>query len=181
MIAGVPIIETARLRLRGHRIADFADCAAMWGDAEVVRYIGGRPFAADEVWARLLRYAGHWALLRFGYWVIEEKAAGRFVGEAGFADFKRDIGTSLKDTPEIGWVLMPWAHGKGFATEAVGAVVAWGDRHLPAKQSWCMIQPENQASLRVARKCGYREFERTTYKGQPTIVFRRRSDAVATS
>ena len=169
----IPTIETARLRLRGHRIDDFEDCMAMWGDAEVVRYIGGRPSSAEEVWARLLRYAGHWALLRFGFWVIEEMAAGRFVGEAGFADYKRDIETSLKNTPEIGWALAPSAHGKGFATEAVRAVVAWGDRHLPAKQSWCIIQPENQASIGVALKCGYEEFERTTYKGQPTIVFRR--------
>jgi len=171
--AGVPIIETTRLRLRGHRIDDFGDCAAMWSDAQVVRYIGGRPFSVEEVWARLLRYAGHWALLRFGFWVIEEKASGRFIGEAGFADYKRNIETSLKDTPEIGWALVPWAHGQGFATEAVGAIVAWGDRHPLAKQSWCMIQPENRASIQVAQKCGYREFERTTYKGQPTIVFRR--------
>lgn len=171
--AGVPIIETARLRLRGHRIEDFGDCAAMWGDAEVVRYIGGRSFSAEEVWARLLRYAGHWTLLHFGFWVIEEKASGRFIGETGFADYKRDIGTSLKDRPEIGWVLAPRAHGQGFATEAVAAAVAWGDRHLLARQSWCMIQPENRASIRVAQKCGYREFERTTYKEQPTILFRR--------
>jgi RimJ/RimL family protein N-acetyltransferase len=169
----IPVVETARLRLRGHRIEDFGDCAAMWGDAQVVRYIGGRSFSAEEVWARLLRYAGHWALLRFGFWVIEEKASGRFIGETGFADYKRDIETSLKDTPEIGWALAPGAHGRGFATEAVGAAVAWGDQHLLAKQSWCMIQPENQASICVAQKCGYREFERTTYKGQPTIVFRR--------
>jgi RimJ/RimL family protein N-acetyltransferase len=168
-----PVIETARLRLRGHRIEDFEDSLALWRDAQVVRYIGGRPFSAEEVWARLLRYVGHWTLLGFGFWLIEEKDSGRFVGEAGFADYKRDIETAPKDTPEIGWALAPRAHGKGFATEAVGAVVTWGDRQLPAKQSWCMIQPENQASIRVALKCGYREIARATYKEQPQILFRR--------
>jgi len=173
MIPAIPVIETARLRLRGHRVEDFADCLALWRDAQVVRYIGGRPSTEEEVWARLLRYAGHWTLLGFGFWLIEEQASGRFVGEAGFADYKREIETALKDKPEIGWALAPRAHGQGFATEAVRAVVAWGDRHLPARQSWCMIQPENRASIRVAQKCGYGEFERTTYKGHPTIIFQR--------
>jgi len=51
----VPPLETARLRLRGHRVEDFAACAAMWADPVVTRYIGGRPFTAEEVWTRLLR------------------------------------------------------------------------------------------------------------------------------
>jgi hypothetical protein len=38
-------------------------------------------------------YIGHWALMGFGYWVIEEKATGEFVGDVGFADFKRFAGT----------------------------------------------------------------------------------------
>jgi len=37
----VPVVETERLRLRGYRPEDFADCAAMWADPEVTRYIGG--------------------------------------------------------------------------------------------------------------------------------------------
>ena len=61
-----PVIETARLRMRAHRVEDLDICAAMWADPEVVRYIGARPYLREEVWARLLRYAGHWALLRYG-------------------------------------------------------------------------------------------------------------------
>ena len=87
----VPVLETERLRLRGHRLDDFAASSAMWADEVVTRYIGGRPFTEEEVWARLLRYVGHWALVGYGYWVLEEKATGAFVGEMGFGDFKRDI------------------------------------------------------------------------------------------
>ena len=176
MITEIPIIETARLRLRGHRVADFGDCAAMWGDAAVARYISGRPSSTDESWARMLRYAGLWALLGYGYWALEEKASRRFVGDVGFADFKRDIEPSFGGAPEIGWALASWAHGKGFATEAVSAAVAWGDRHFGAAPTVCMIAPENAASIRVAEKCGYREYARTAYKGQPTILFRREGD-----
>ena len=144
----------------------------MWADPRVTRHIGGRPSTRQQTWSRLLTYTGHWALLGFGYWAIEEKASGRYAGDVGFADFKRAVQPSL-DAPEIGWALMPWAQGRGLATEAVGAAVGWGDRHLGARATACMIDPDNAASIRVAAKCGYREFARATYKGQPTILFRR--------
>jgi len=179
---GVPILETERLKLRGHRVDDFIHCAAMWADGKVTEYIGGKPLTEEESWARLLRYVGHWGLLGFGYWVVEEKVTGDFVGEVGFADYKRDLEPSLKGVPEIGWVFVPRVHGKGYATEAVRAVVAWGDVHFSASPGWgartaCIIAPENLASIRVAVKCGYREWQRTTYKGQPTLMFVREAGA----
>ncbi len=166
----VPILETARLRLRGHRLDDFAACSAMWADPVVTRHIGGKPSTQEEVWTRLLRYVGHWAWLGFGYWALEEKASGEFIGELGFADFKRDIEPLLKDMPELGWALVSRAHGKGYATEAVGAATVWGDEHFGRKQTACLIHPENLASIRVAEKCGYRESQRTTYKDHEVIL-----------
>ena len=166
-------METERLTLRRHRVTDLDDCVAMWADPRVTRHIGGRPFTAEEVWTKLLRYAGHWSLLGFGYWVAHEKESGRFVGEVGFADFKRDLVPSLDDRPELGWALASRAHGKGYATEAVRAALAWGDAHFGSKPTVCLIHPDNLPSLRVAAKAGYRELERTTYKGQPTIIFGR--------
>lgn len=171
----VPVLETGRLRLRGHRLADFADCAAMWADPIVTRHIGGRPFSQEEVWARLLRYVGHWALLGFGYWAIEEKTTGEFVGELGFADFKRDIKPSLDDAPELGWALASRVHGQGYATEAVRGAITWGDLHFARARTTCLIHPENLASIRVAEKCGYREFQRATYKDHAVILFERYS------
>jgi RimJ/RimL family protein N-acetyltransferase len=159
--------------MRGHRAEDLDASAAMWGDPIVVRYIGGRPSTREEAWSRVLRYAGHWCLLGFGYWAMEEKASGRFVGEVGFADFKRDITPSFEGTPESGWALAPWAHGKGYATEALGAALAWGDSNFPSKGTVCLIDEGNEASVRVATKCGYAESARTTYKGASGVVFRR--------
>jgi RimJ/RimL family protein N-acetyltransferase len=152
-------------------VEDLADCAAMWAEPEVVRYIGGRPFTREEVWARLLRYAGHWSLLHYGYWAVEEKATGAFAGELGFADFQREIESSLRGLPELGYAFRSRTHGKGYATEAARAVLAWGEAHFASKRTACLIHPGNLASIRVAEKCGYREFERTSYKGDPTIVF----------
>lgn len=173
------IITTARLTLRPYALADFNDCVAMWGDAEVTRFISGRPASPEEVWNRLLRYAGLWSLLGYGYWAARERETGRFVGDVGFADFHRDITPSLGDAPEVGWVLASWAHGRGFATEAVSAVLAWGDAQLrtpsgEGSQFVCIIAPQNGASVRVAEKCGFRHAIQTTYNDHPINVYERR-------
>jgi RimJ/RimL family protein N-acetyltransferase len=171
----IPILTTERLVLRPHRLDDFAHSAAMWADPNVTRHILEAPLSEEESWSRFLRYAGHWALLGFGYWVVEEKLSGNFVGEIGFADYKREIQPSLKGVPEIGWVLASHAHGKGYATEAVRAVSAWGDTHFGSTRTSCIIAPENAASVRVAEKCGYRELQTATYHGQPALMFVRDS------
>jgi RimJ/RimL family protein N-acetyltransferase len=171
-------LATPRLTLRPHTRDDFLDSYAMWSDPEVIRYIGGKPFTREEVWARLLRYAGHWAMLGFGYWVVRDTQSGRFLGEVGFADYHREIEPSLLGTPEVGWALDPAVQGRGYATEAVRAALAWADAHWPAGETACIVAPDNLPSLRVADKCGYREQLRTTYKGKPTIVLRRAGNAI---
>jgi RimJ/RimL family protein N-acetyltransferase len=173
----VPILETNRLKLRGHRLDDFDHCAAMWADPVVTRYIGGKPLTEEESWTRLLRYVGHWSLLGFGYWLAEEKVTGNFVGEIGFGDYKRDLQPSLKGVPEIGWVLASQAQGRGYATEAVRAAIEWGDRNLSPARTACIIAPENVPSIRVAVKCGYRESGSATYKGHPTLMFVREANS----
>jgi RimJ/RimL family protein N-acetyltransferase len=169
----IPILETDRLRLRRHRVDDFAACTAMWADPAVTRFLGVNPFKAEEVWDRLLRYVGHWALLGFGFWAVEEKETGAFVGDLGFMDFKRDMQPSLKDVPEIGWILASRAHGKGYATEAVRAAVTWGTAHFKSQRTACIIDPDNLRSIRVAEKCGYQKELLTTYKSHPVILFLR--------
>jgi len=169
----VPVLETQRLRLRGHRLDDFAACAAMWADPAVSRQLGHKPFTEEESWTRLLRYVGHWTLMGYGYWVVEEKGSGSFVGEVGFADYKRDMQSPVKQLPEIGWVLASGAHGKGYATEAATAAIAWGEEHFSPARTTCIISPDNPRSIRVAEKCGYRNLEHTLYKGKPILVFLR--------
>ncbi len=173
MLQSVPILETERLRLRAHGVSDFSHLAEMWADSEVTRYIGGHPLSTEDCWARLLRYAGHWQLLGFGYWLVEERSTGKFVGDIGFADYKREVPVpaSLQGVPECGWVLARHAQGKGYATEAVRAVLNWGDDHFGSRETVCLIHPDNGASIRVALKCGYRELQRSMYRGQPTQIF----------
>ena len=172
-MTSAPPLDTARLTLRGHTLADRADSTAMWADPAVVRYIGGRPFTAEESWARLLRNVGHWALLGHGYWAVRERATGRFVGEVGLAELRRELSPPL-DGPEAGWVLAPWAHGQGFATEAMQAVLAWAETRFGAgARTTCIIDVDHAASIHVAGKLGYREVDVRSYKGTPVRVLAR--------
>lgn len=170
-----PVIKTERTLLRAHRLEDFDAYAAMWADPTVTRFIGGKPRTREESWMRFLRHAGLWSLLGYGFWAIEEKATGRFVGEAGFHDLKRDIEPLIEGIPEAGWALAPAVHGSGLATEVVGRVLAWGEETFGRTKTVCIIDPENTASLNVAGKVGYREVLRTTYHDAPTVLLERLS------
>lgn len=166
-----PTLETARLLLRPARLDDFDTYAAMWADPVVTRFIGGKPFSREGAWTRFLRQLGMWRAHGFGFLVVEEKATGRFLGEAGFHDLKRDLTPSLEGTMEAGWGFVADAHGSGFATEAVTALLAWRAAAFPALRVTCIIDPDNAQSLRVAQKLGFREVARTTYHGAPTVMF----------
>jgi RimJ/RimL family protein N-acetyltransferase len=169
-----PVLTTERLTLRRHSISDFADSAAMWADPVVVEHIGGAPFSPEDVWSRILRYAGLWPLLGFGYWTLRETATARFVGEAGLADFRRQMVPDLAGVPESGWALAAWAHGRGYACEAMRVILAWADRTLEGERTVCLIEPENGVSIRLAHKLGYREFARGDYRNRSCILLERR-------
>jgi RimJ/RimL family protein N-acetyltransferase len=169
----VPVLTTERLRLRGHGRDDFPSTAALWAEPDAVRFITGKISTPAESWARLLNYAGHWALMGFGYWLVEERDSGRFVGEVGLADFKRGLGADFDGTPEAGWVLSPDCHGKGYATEAVTAALAWGEQSIAMTRCVCMIAPDHAASLRVAEKCGFTPFAEAAFKSSPVVLLER--------
>ncbi|MFC5848053.1 GNAT family N-acetyltransferase [Deinococcus petrolearius] len=140
------------------------------------RYTSGRALDREAVWARLLRHPRHWALLGFGYWVVVERVTGRFVGEVGVARFERETPGLLPELgllPEAGWVLRPWAHGQGYAREAVEAVLAWRDVHLPVQGTFCLIHPDNTPSLRLARRMGFVPVSEVGEPNHPLTLLRR--------
>lgn len=175
-MAAVPVVETARLKLRGHSADDYPAFFAMSQHPDFYRHLTPEPMSAEEVWKTLLRSAGHWALLGFGFWAVEEKATGQYIGNVGFLHLKRDLEPPLGDAPEIGWVLDPSAHGKGYASEAAAAVLAWGRQHFGPVRTVCIINPDNEASLRVAAKLGYHEYARSPYHGEPIVLLERPAD-----
>ena len=165
-------LTTDRLMLRAHRVEDFEDCVALWSDPVVNRHLGSRAASREETWSRLLRYLGLWPALGYGYWVIADRSSGRFLGEVGLADFRRDIEPPLTG-PEAGWAILPNASGRGIATEALAAVLDWADKHLHHAHTQCIITEQNLASIRVATKLGYQLAADAQYRGAPITLYQR--------
>ncbi len=168
-----PVLETERLRLRPLVLSDFDAYVALWREPAVVRYITGTPVTREASWSRLVRTAGHWQLLGFGFLGIEDKASGCLIGEAGFQEMRRELVPSIEETLETGWGILPAYHGKGYAFEAVGAALAWAREAHPGRAYTCIIHPENQASVRLAGKLGFAEDVTSTYLGNPVVILRR--------
>lgn len=167
-----PTLETARLRLRAHRLEDFEPILAMVTDDEVMRHISGAQ-PREEAWRRMMCGPGCWALLGYGYWVVERRGDGVLLGQAGLADFKRDMDPSIEGLPELGYVFAAHAHGQGYAAEAVRAILGWAGATLDPDQIVAIIDRDNAPSIRLAERAGFGVREEASYKGEPILLFRR--------
>ncbi|MGZ8336775.1 MAG: GNAT family N-acetyltransferase [Allosphingosinicella sp.] len=173
MSRAVPLIETARLRLRGFREADLDAQAEILADPVVMRFLGANPLGREDSWRRMLCGPGLWTLLGYGYWALERKQDGAFIGQIGFADFKRDMQPSIEGLPEMGWILSQRGQGQGYASEAAAAAIDWADRTLAAPELVAIIDPDNEPSIRVAEKAGFAAREEASYRDEAILLFRR--------
>ena len=170
----IPTIDTPRLRLRPYRLQEFDAYAAMWAEPAVTRFIGGTAQTRDYSWSRFLRQIGLWHYLGFGFFAIEDRETGSFIGECGFHDLQRPLSPSLDGTMEAGWALIGAMQGKGLAVEAMRAALGWADVQHPTLRQTAMIDPGHAASLHVAGKLGFTEFARSTFYDKPMVLLERR-------
>ena len=168
----VPVIETARLRLRAFEAADLEVQTAILQDAEVVRHLGP-PHRREDVWRRMLGARALWEVIGYGYWAVERIEDGRLIGQAGFADFKRDMTPSIEGLPEMGWIFASDVHGKGYASEAVTAGLEWADEALKGQEFVAIIAPDNEPSIKLAQRSGFTSREEARYKDETVLLFRR--------
>lgn len=133
--------------LRPTAAADFEGWAAFMADEEATRFIGGvqpRPTA----WRGLRTMAGAWALDGFAMFSVIEKASGRWVGRLGPWSPEGWPGT------EVGWGIARAFWGRGYAVEGAAATMDWAIDHLGWTDIIHTIDPDNAASIAVARKLG---------------------------
>ena len=142
----IPVLQTERLILRAPTEADFDAHAQTLASPRAI-YIGG-PFTRHGAWRDFSMDAGSWALCGFGYWTVEERATGRFLGSVG-------LGFPVWfPERELGWILHEDAEGKGFAFEAASAARAhaFGALGWPTLVSY--IDTPNQRSIVLATRLG---------------------------
>ncbi len=164
-MAADPTLTTDRLVMAPHGLADFAELMAMWSEPQVTRFLGGHPASEEDSWARLLRYAGSWALLGYGFWAIRRRNDGVYLGSAGYLDGRRSGVAGIGGDPEIGWSLAIAAQGEGYAGEAVAAALGWGRGRF--RRAVAMIHADNAASIKVAAHAGFNKFAHARYKDEP--------------
>jgi RimJ/RimL family protein N-acetyltransferase len=144
----IPVLETKRLILRGWRNDDLDAFARMSADAEVMRFIGGAMSSRNDVWRLMALLVGHWTLRGFGFWVVERRSDGAFLGRVGLWQPEGWPGM------EVGWALDRPFWGQGYASEAAKASLDFGFAHYPVDRLMSLIAPENNASRRVAERLG---------------------------
>ncbi|WP_270220726.1 GNAT family N-acetyltransferase [Kosakonia cowanii] len=159
-----PRIETERLILKQFTLDDFPALQACWSTPEMAKISGGEIPTAEAVWARLLRYIGHWQALGYGYWAVFEKATNQYAGAFGFQDAHRDTTPKL-EYPEAGWTLIPEVRGKGYASEALTAILLWADNTF-ASPVCCIIAEENKRSNYLAERFGFELQNYVRYRGK---------------
>lgn len=162
----IPVIETKRLRLRGFKDSDLDDFSEMNFDPEFAKYFGtGKPLSRWDSWNVLTMLAGHWMIRGFGFWIVEEKITGDFVGRVGVWHPDGWPGT------EIGWGISKKHWGKGYATEAAEAAKNWAFGNLDIEELISVIHPENEPSKKVAVRIGEAYKETINVNGKLSDIY----------
>ena len=148
--SNMPVLETERLVLRRMRPSDAEDMYDYASRADVTEYLLWSPHPSVRYTADYLKYIkSRYALGDFYDWAVIEKISGRMIGTCGFTRF---------DLPhncgEIGYVLNPDFHGKGYATEAARRVIEFGFSELGLHRIEAKFMQGNDASLHVMERLG---------------------------
>jgi RimJ/RimL family protein N-acetyltransferase len=160
-----PTLTTERLLLRPFTPDDAeAHHAQVGGDPRVTW--SGRARTLEDTRERIAEYIAAWEVDDFGMWAVVERATGELLGHAGLQ--------RLEDTPqvEIGYYLGQSAWGRGFASEAGGAVVSHADA-VGLPEVVAVVRPENAASQRVLAKLGFTQAGTGHHYGADVQVWRR--------
>ncbi len=144
----IPSLTTERLVLRGWRGDDFEPYAAFLADPDVARYLSGEPMSRTDAWRNMAMMVGHWSLRGFGMWAVERKEDRAFIGRVGL--FYPEGWPAL----EVGWTLGKPYWGRGYATEAARAAMAYGFLTQGLERIVSVIHIDNKPSQALAERLG---------------------------
>ena len=157
------MIETERLILREiDPERDFEAWARSMADENTVRYLGTRPMSRAEAWRSMAHVIGHWKIRGYGFFSLESKATGEWVGRVG------PWNPEGWPAPEVGWTISPDHLRKGYATEAARASIDYAYETLGWDSVIHVILPGNAASIGVAEKVG--STLQGTHSGVPGVT-----------
>ena len=162
------ILSTPRALLRELTLDDVAPLAAIYADAEVMRFVTGKPMTEDETRAQIERQlASYKTSLGFGLWAVVRKSDQRLLGRAGL------VVQYVEGRPEteVAYLLERAAWGAGLATEVALAVRDHARQERGMTRLIALIHLENEGSKRVARKLGMELEREVAFRGKPALLF----------
>ncbi|MFF0269573.1 GNAT family N-acetyltransferase [Kribbella sp. NPDC004536] len=143
-------LRTDRLVLRGWRDSDLEPWAAMNADPEVREHLG-ELLTREQSDASVASFQADFERQGYGWWAVEVGATGEFVGFAGLDPVDDDMPFT---GVEIGWRLARSAWGKGYATEAARAGLAFGFDTLELPEILAITTATNLRSQAVMHRIG---------------------------
>jgi ribosomal-protein-alanine N-acetyltransferase len=161
------IVKTPRLLIREFVQDDLDNLARLFGDAEVMKYMGDEVFTRDTSKAELDKCLGHYRERGWGMWALCLNETSEFIGRCGFLvwDLPEVQGT------EVSFALLPEHWGKGYATEGATAVRDYAFQDLGLDRVISIVDPPNLASIRVAEKVHDGLEAKITFFGRPMQIF----------
>ncbi len=144
-------IETERLVLRRLAPGDCDAHIAMMQEPLVAASLApeGKPQPRPDLWRQFASYLGHWEIRGFGWFSVEEKASGDWIGRVG--PWMPEGWPGL----ECGWTIHPAYWGQGYAPEAAIGAINWTFHQFPElPRIISSIDPSNANSQAVAAKIG---------------------------
>jgi RimJ/RimL family protein N-acetyltransferase len=145
------ILETERLLFRHLLLDDLENLYALYCDPEVKKYIPDAPLTYEETRKELEWFLnGHPKYPQLGLWATIHKASNQFMGRCGLLPWTID----QREEVEVAFLLAKEYWGQGLGTEAAQAIANYGFEQLHLSRLICLIDQDNEASIKVARNIG---------------------------
>ena len=148
-----PVLPTARLILRPFRNGDSAALFDIFSDAEVVRFWSGAAWTdikqAQQMIEESRQDVSSSGIVRYGIALAETDVLIGICNLRGFFEQNRRC--------ELGYALGRAWWGRGFAAEALEALLGYAFGPLDLNRIEADIDPRNDASARLLERLGFRQ------------------------
>lgn len=153
------IVETPRLIIRKLSLSDVQSLKEILGDVDVMKYSLKGPLNAEEIKDYVTKILSHYQRYGYGLFGVVEKESAKLIGLAGL------ISQTVEDHPyiELGYRLAKNKWRQGYAIEAATAILDYSFNTLNIDRIISIIEPENIASIKLAKKIGMERIKSTTW------------------
>jgi [ribosomal protein S5]-alanine N-acetyltransferase len=146
-----PILSTPRLRLRQFRIDDVDAMHECFANPDAMRFWNQPVYTKRIETERAVRNFIDCTPSYYRFWAMADAGTDRCLGLVNYHD-----GHIRSKRVSIGYIVDPARHRRGFATEAVSAMLDFCFGELGLHRAQAFIDPNNTASIALVEKLGFR-------------------------